>query len=148
MKRFALTVFTFLPAFSVLSFAQDISGIWRGYFITDKGGQYLFEVQIEHSRNNTLSGVTYSYQDKRFYGKSAMTGNFSKTSGGVLIQEIKTIEIKIESGFMPCIQKFQLSYVRSGKEEFLEGLFTSIIEKTDSLNNYFRGDDCGGGTIY
>jgi hypothetical protein len=96
MKRFALIVFTFLPAFSVLSFAQDISGIWRGYFITDKGGQYRFEVQIEHTRNNTLSGVTYSYQDKRFYGKSAMTGNFSKASGNALIQEIKTIEIKIE----------------------------------------------------
>ena len=148
MKRFALTVFTFLPAFSVLSFAQDISGIWRGYFITDKGGQYRFEVQIEHTRNNTLSGVTYSYQDKRFYGKSAMTGNFSKTTGNALIQEIKTIEIKIESGFVPCIQKFQLSYVKSGKEEFLEGLFTSVVEKTDSVNNYFRGDDCGSGTIF
>jgi len=148
MKRFVLIVFTFLPAFSVLSFAQDISGIWRGYFITDKGGQYRFEVQIEHTRNNTLSGVTYSYQDKRFYGKSAMTGNFSKASGSALIQEIKTIEIKIESGFVPCIQKFQLSYAKSGKEEFLEGLFTSVVEKTDSVNNYFRGDDCGSGTIF
>jgi hypothetical protein len=149
MKRFVLIVFTFLPAFSVLSFAQDITGIWRGYFITDNGNQqYRFEVQIEHTPNNTLSGVTYSYQDKRFYGKSAMTGNFSKASGSALIQEIKTIEIKIESGFVPCIQKFQLSYVKSGKEEFLEGLFTSVVEKTDSVNNYFRGDDCGSGTIF
>jgi hypothetical protein len=108
MKRFALIVFTFLPAFSVLSFAQNITGIWRGYFIADNGGQYRFEVQIEQTPNNTLSGVTYSYQDTRFYGKSAMTGNFSKASGSALIQEIKTIEIKIESGFVPCIQKFNL----------------------------------------
>ena len=63
MKRFVLTVFTFLPAFSFLSFAQDITGIWRGYFITDDGDQYRFEVQMEQS-NNTLSGVTYSYQGK------------------------------------------------------------------------------------
>jgi hypothetical protein len=148
MKRFVLIVFTFLPAFSVLSFAQNISGIWRGYFITDNGGQYRFEVQIEQTSNNTLSGVTYSYQDKRFYGKSTMTGNFSKASGNALIQEIKTIEIKIETGFVPCIQKCQLTYAKSGKEEFLEGLFSSIVEKTDSVHNYFRGDDCGGGTMF
>ena len=148
MKRIVLTVFTFLPAFSLFSFAQNITGIWRGYFITDKGSQYRFEVQIEQTLNSTLSGVTYSYQDKRFYGKSTMTGNFSKASGNALIQEIKTIEIKIESGFVPCIQKCQLTYAKSGKEEFLEGLFTSIVERTDSANNYYRGEDCGGGTMF
>ena len=95
MKRFVLIVFTFLPAFSFLSFAQNITGIWRGYFITDDGDQYRFEVQMEQNANNTLSGVTYSYQDKRFYGKCTMTGNFSNTSGNALIQEIKTIEVKI-----------------------------------------------------
>jgi hypothetical protein len=61
MKRFVLTVFTFLPAFSSLLSAQDITGIWRGYFITDDGQQYRFEIQMEQS-NNTLSGVTYSYR--------------------------------------------------------------------------------------
>ena len=94
MKRFVLTVFTFLPAFSVLSFAQNITGIWRGYFITDDGEQYRFEVQIEQTKI-LLSGVTYSYQDKRFYGKCTMTGNFSNASGNALIQEIKTIEVKM-----------------------------------------------------
>lgn len=148
MKRFALIIFTFLPAFSVLSFAQDINGIWRGYFIADNGGQYRFEVQIEQTPNNTLSGVTYSYQDKRFYGKSTMTGNFSKASGNALIQEIKTIELKIETGFVSCIQKCQLTYAKSGKEEFLEGVFSSIVEKSDSLHGYIRGDDCGGGTMF
>jgi len=148
MKRFVLIVSTFLPAFSFFTNAQNLTGIWRGYFIADNGGQYRFEVQIEQTPTNTLSGVTYSYQDKRFYGKSTMTGNFSKASGNALIQEIKTIEIKIESGFVPCIQKFQLDYAKSGKEEFLEGLFTSIVEKTDSANKYYRGEDCGGGKIF
>ena len=148
MKRFVLIIFTLLPAFSVSSLAQDLTGIWRGYFITDNGGQYRFEVQIEQSGSHTLSGVTYSYQDKRFYGKSTMTGNFSKASGNALIQEIKTIEIKIEKGFVPCIQKCLLTYAKSGKEEFLEGLFSSIVEKSDSLFGYQKGDDCGGGTMY
>ena len=146
MKRFILTVFTFLPAFSFLSFAQDITGIWRGYFITDDGDQYRFEIQMEQSKN-TLSGVTYSYQDKRFYGKCTMTGNFSNSSGNALIQEIKTIEVKMALSSSACIQKCLLTYAKSGKEEFLEGTFSSIIEKTDSLRGITRGDDCGGGKM-
>ena len=147
MKRFVLIVFTFLPAFSVLSFAQDITGIWRGYFIAENGEQYRFEIQMEQ-KNNTLSGVTYSYQDKRFYGKCTMTGNYSNASGDVLIQEIKTVEVKMPVSNSACIQKFLLTYAKSGKEEFLEGKFTSIIEKTDSLRQMYRGDDCGGGTMF
>ena len=146
MKRFVLTVFTFLPAFSFLSSAQDITGIWRGYFITDDGDQYRFEVQMEHS-NNTLSGVTYSYREKQFYGKCSMTGNFSNSSGNALIQEIKTIEVKMSLASVACIQKCLLTYARSGKEEFLEGTFSSVIERTDSLGGRRKGDDCGGGKM-
>ena len=146
MKRFVLTVFTFLPAFSFLSFAQDITGIWRGYFITDDGEQYRFEIQMEQA-NNTLSGVTYSYQDKRFYGKCTMTGNFSNASGNALIQEIKTIEVRMSLASSACIQKCLLTYAKSGKEEFLEGTFSSVIEKTDSIRGIQRGDDCGGGKM-
>jgi hypothetical protein len=147
MKRFALIVFTFLPTFSVLSFAQDLTGIWRGYFISDDGLQYRFETQIQQT-NNSLSGVTYSYQDNRFYGKCTMTGNYSNASGNVLIQEIKTVEVKMPLSNSACIQKFRLTYAKSGKEEFLEGTFTSIIEKTDSLKQMYRGDDCGGGKLF
>ena len=145
MKRFVLTVFTFLPAFSFLSFAQDITGIWRGYFITDDGDQYRFEVQMEQSKN-TLSGVTYSYQDKRFYGKCTMTGNFSNSSGNALIQEIKTIEVKMHSS-VACIQKCLLTYAKSGKEEFLEGTFSSVYRKNRFTGGRRKGDDCGGGKM-
>ena len=146
MKRFVLTVFTFLPVFSFLSSAQDVTGIWRGYFITDDGDQYRFEVQMEQSKN-TLSGVTYSYREKQFYGKCTMTGNFANSSGNALIQEIKTIEVKMELASVACIQKCLLTYARSGKEEFLEGTFSSVIERTDSLGGRRRGDDCGGGKM-
>jgi hypothetical protein len=146
MKRFALTVFTFLPVFSFLSSAQDLSGIWRGYFITDDGQQYRYEIQMEQS-NNTLSGVTYSYQDKNFYGKCTMTGNFSNSSGNALVQEIKTIEVKMALSSSACIQKCLLTYAKSGKEEFLEGTFSSVIERTDTLGGRRKGEDCGGGKM-
>lgn len=103
---------------------------------------------MEQSKNNTLTGVTYSYLDKEFYGKCTMTGNFTKTSNNTLIQEVKTIEVKIKTGRTTCIQKCLLTYIKEGREEFLEGTFTSKIEKTDSLSGYRRGDDCGGGKMY
>ena len=146
MKRILLIAFTFLPAFSAISYAQNITGIWRGYFITDDGEQYRFEVQLEQKKNS-LSGVTYSYQDKRFYGKCTMTGNFSNASGNALIQEIKTIEVKMTLGHSACIQKCLLTYAKSGNEEFLEGTFSSIIEKDDKISKRKRGDDCGGGKM-
>jgi hypothetical protein len=146
MKRFVLFVFTFLPAFCISLSAQDLTGIWRGTFFTDDGLQYRFEVQIQQTKNS-LSGVTYSYQDKRFYGKCTMTGNFSKGSGNALIQEIKTVEVKMSLSSSACIQKCLLTYEKSGKEEFLEGRFSSIIEKTDTILGVKRGDDCGGGKM-
>jgi hypothetical protein len=97
--------------------------------------------------NNTLSGVTYSYQDKRFYGKCTMTGNYSNASGNALVQEIKTIEVKMSLASSACIQKCLLTYAKSGKEEFLEGTFSSVIEKNDSISGRKRGEDCGGGKM-
>lgn len=138
-------------SFIILSFsssAQDLTGIWRGYFIDDDRNQYKYEVQMEQTQKNTLSGITYSYHGEKFYGKSAMTGNFSYTSGNALIQEIKTIEVKMEAGSYTCIQKCLLTYARSGREEFLEGTFTSVIEKTDSARGVMRGESCGGGRMF
>jgi hypothetical protein len=97
--------------------------------------------------NNTLSGVTYSYQDKNFYGKCTMTGNFSNSSGNALVQEIKTIEVKMALSSSACIQKCLLTYAKSGKEEFLEGTFSSVIERTDTLGGRRKGEDCGGGKM-
>ena len=147
MKRHLLLTFILLPLFTTITDAQNLTGIWRGYFISNDMDQYRYEVQIEHSKNR-LSGITYSYLDKRFYGKTSMTGNFIKTNKNALIQEIKTIEIKMSLNSVACIQKCLLTYTKSGREEFLEGTFTSVFEKTDSSLGYIRGEDCGGGSMY
>jgi hypothetical protein len=141
----------FFNLFFILSFsssAQNLTGIWRGYFIDDNMNQYKYEVQMEQTKKNTLSGITYSYRGQKFYGKSTMTGNFSFSSGNALIQEIKTIEVRMEAGSHTCIQKCLLTYAKSGREEFLEGTFTSIIEKTDSARGVLKGENCGGGRMY
>lgn len=133
---------------STFSFSQDISGIWRGNFITDNGEEYKYEVQLGQSKRNSLSGVTYSYLDTRFYGKATFTGSYVKSTNAALVQEIKTVELKMSGSSVACIMKCRLVYSRSGKEEFLEGVYSSAYEKNDALYNIKRGGDCGGGKVF
>ncbi|HEY0356921.1 MAG TPA: hypothetical protein VGC29_11980 [Flavisolibacter sp.] len=123
------------------SSAQDLTGIWRGTFETFAGEVYKFELQIDQSGTNRISGVSYSYLDVRFYGKATLTGYFTKGSGSALIQEIKTIEVKSSSGDGACIMKCQLNFTKMGKEEFLDGTYTSVEEGSDPPRN------CGGGIV-
>ncbi len=128
--------------------AQNITGIWRGYFLTDGGEQYKYEVQLDQSKKNSLSGVTYSYLDTRFYGKATFSGNYTKASNAALVQEIKTVELRMSGGSVACIMKCRLVYSRSGREEFLEGLYSSTYEKSDPLYGVKKGGDCGSGKVY
>jgi hypothetical protein len=132
---------------SIASFthAQNLTGIWRGYFITSDFSQYKFELQIKQS-GSLISGVSYSYLTTVFYGKATLTGNFNKSAQSALIREIKTVELRMSGGSSACIMKCMFEYVRSGKEEFLEGTFTSAHEK-DGFG-VKRGDNCGGGKVY
>lgn len=149
MKRIVHFVFTsilFLTSFT--SHSQDITGIWRGYFITDDGEQYKYEVQLDQTKRNSLTGVTYSYLDTRFYGKATFTGNFTKTSKAALVQEIRTVELRMAGSSVACIMKCRLVYSRSGREEFLEGVYTSSYEKTDPVYGVRKGASCGGGKVF
>ncbi|MFL5786478.1 MAG: hypothetical protein ACJ748_00365 [Flavisolibacter sp.] len=127
---------------------QNLTGIWRGRFITENGDEYKYELQIDQSKTNHLTGVSYSYLDTRFYGKAILTGNFIKNASSALIQELKTVELKMSGGSMACIMKCLFTYATSGKEEFLEGTFTSTYEKTDPLSQIKKGGDCGGGKVF
>ena len=138
-----------LPVFFLLvvskSHGQNLTGIWRGYFITESLDQYKFELQIEQKRN-AISGVSYSYLTTVFYGKATLTGNFSNSSQNALIQEIRTVEVKMGPGSSACIMKCSFQYARSGREEFLEGTFTSRFEK--DTYGAKKGDNCGSGKVY
>ncbi len=125
--------------------AQDMSGIWRGYFVTDNYDHYKFELQIKQS-GNSVSGVSYSYLSTVFYGKATLTGSYNKAGKKILIQEIRTVELRMSDGSAACIMKCNFVYSRSGKEEFLEGTYTSKFEKDGLLNK--KGGDCGGGKVY
>lgn len=127
--------------------AQNLTGIWRGYFITNMGEKYKLEFQVNIPASTFSSGVSYSYLDVRFYGKATMTGSYNKTSNNLKIREIKTVEIKNMDGSGACIMNYDLFYSQSGKEEFLEGTFLGKPEVKGKINPYSWGD-CGGGKVY
>lgn len=127
--------------------AQNLTGIWRGYFVTNDGEKYKLEFQVNIPSSTFSSGVSYSYLDVRFYGKATMTGSFNEATKNLKIREIKTVEIKNIDGGGACIMNYDLFYDKSGKEEFLEGTFLGRPEVKDKPNPYSWGD-CGGGKVY
>lgn len=130
---------------SSISYSQNLTGIWRGYFITENDDQYKFELQLEQ-KGNRISGVSYSYLTTVFYGKALITGNYNKASHSALITEIKTVELRMTAFSSACIMKCDFEYAQSGKEQFLEGTFTSKFEK--NTVGAKKGDDCGSGKVY
>ena len=139
-------IFLFL-VFNV-SFAQDLTGIWKGYFITDIGEQYKLEFQIKQDNPSSVTGVSYSYLDVRFYGKATMTGSMDRSEKKFQIQELRTVEVKSMGGGGTCLMKYIFTYDRSGKEEFLEGTFIGKSEDRKDPKNNGEWGDCGGGKVY
>ncbi|MBS1920548.1 MAG: hypothetical protein JST17_09870 [Bacteroidetes bacterium] len=128
-----------------VSYSQNLTGIWRGYFITENDDQYKFELQLDQT-GSRISGVSYSYLTTVFYGKAVLTGNFKRKENSALITEIKTVELRMSTFSAACIMKCSFQYAVSGKEQFLEGTFTSKFEKNGIGAK--KGDDCGSGKVY
>lgn len=150
MKQFRKTLWLFLfltCAWPVAAFSQSVTGIWRGYFISERGETYKLEFQVKQNPTASVSGVSYSYLDVRFYGKATMTGNFTKSSNTFRIREIRTVEVKNLGSGSTCIMNYNLQYSRSGKEEFLDGTYLGKPEVKDQENPYEWGE-CGGGKVF
>ncbi|HVT85670.1 MAG TPA: hypothetical protein VHD35_10740 [Chitinophagaceae bacterium] len=141
--RWAVLIFSLLSC--SISYSQNLTGIWRGYFITENDDQYKFELQLDQ-KGSRISGVSYSYLTTVFYGKALITGSFNKKEQSALVSEIKTVELRMAAFSSACIMKCSFQYAVSGKEQFLEGTFTSKFEKTTTGAK--KGDDCGSGKVY
>ena len=149
MRRgFLLLIFIY----PLICSAQELTGIWRGYFyevledrklpgkpILSTGDRYKFEVQINHN-GKKIQGVTYSYLQKQFYGKAAMVGSFSAKTQNVLIQETNMLEMKSLSMESACVMTLLVKHTTIGEEETLEGTYFSM-NTADSSN-------CGRGKVF
>lgn len=146
-----ISTFFLLFIFSTFSYAQKITGIWRGHFSQQDvynpfSGQftedkYKYEIQIHQLPNDGLEGVTYSYKTIIFYGKSSMHGLFNKRTKNILIKEIKMLDLKMSGQqSIACLMTCYLDYSKVGKVEILSGTYTS--------QNKEQKIDCGSGTVY
>ncbi len=147
LLKFAMLFFLIVNTAVVVS-AQKITGIWRGYFITETGEEYRLEFQVEQKKAQSVSGVSYSYLDKRFYGKATMSGNFAVINNSFQIQELRTTEVRNIGGGGTCLMNYKFSYAKSGKEEFLEGTYVGKSEDRKNPKNNGVWGDCGGGKVY
>jgi hypothetical protein len=130
---------------SIQLVGQDLSGIWKGYFVTKDYSQYKVEFQLKQTGSQSI-GVSYSYLTTVYYGKATMTGRWDENAQQLLIQENKTVEVKASDGSVNCLMNYKLGYSKSGREEYLEGTFTSKYE--ENSDGVKKGDDCGGGRVY
>jgi len=134
---------------SSFSYAQKLTGIWRGYFVQQDFNplsgefiedKYKYEVQINQLSNNALEGVTYSYKTTVFYGKASLHGIFKAETKNILLKEIKMLDLKMSGQSVACLMTCYLDYSKSGKVEMLSGSYTS--------QNSEQKTDCGSGSIY
>lgn len=143
-----LILFLLMMVIAQVSMAQKITGIWKGYFISNDGDYYRLEFQVQQNdKTNSVTGVSYSYLDKRFYGKATMNGFYFKTNKVVQIEEVRTTEVKSMTGGGTCLMNYKFTYVKSGKEEFLEGTYVAKSEDRKDPKNNGSWGDCGGGKV-
>jgi len=139
-------VFILLLSFSAQS--QKLTGIWRGYFSASNGlyrggvkeEMYKYEVQIRLNQDNSVDGVTYSYQTTVFYGKASAQGIYSPQAKSITLKETGLMELKIGDKSQPCLMTCYLDYSKIGKLEVLQGEFISV--------NIRDKGDCGAGKVY
>lgn len=139
-----------LLLFIVPVHAQDITGIWRGYFYSGYGiniQKYQYEVQINQLNSkrgpgsaNPIKGVTYSYHTVTFYGKARFVGIYNKALKQLTLKEDSLYEVKMDALSFSCLMTCYLDYHKMGDKETLEGTFSSITTA--------KGADCGSGTVY
>ncbi|MBL0883097.1 MAG: hypothetical protein IBJ16_07105 [Chitinophagaceae bacterium] len=146
--RLNITLTSFLLCCSLALGAQNLTGIWRGYFGSSnslyKGDtrqeMYKYEVQIDQQSNNALKGVTYSYQSTVFYGKATLQGIYTVQTKNLILKELALEELKITDKSEPCLMTCYLEYSKMGNLEVLQGTFISINAKSKV--------DCGSGKVY
>jgi hypothetical protein len=127
--------------------AVSLTGIWRGYFVTETGQQYKLEFQVDH-QTRAVRGVSYSYLDTRFYGKSVMTGSWDASNKKFVIEELRTVELRNTGDGGTCLMNYRLEFSQSGSELFLEGTYLGKTEDRRNSKNNGKWGDCGGGRVF
>lgn len=133
-------LFLFLWPLTLITYAQDISGFWKGTLSMPNGcfAQNNIELQIRIA-GDSLRGDSYHYLDINNYVKKNFRGSYSKESKKLIVQEVLVTTYNIRSTCTICIKRYELTYSRNGNVETLSGGWTGKIQGTER--------DCETGNI-
>jgi len=133
-----------VPSENSAALDQNITGIWKGYFVQNTLGfyedRYRFEVQVAQQPNDGLNAVTYSYKTTVFYGKAEAKGINTVKTNNIILNELKLVDLRITEKSEPCLMTCYLEYSKMGSLETLTGSYSSRNVKDKS--------DCGNGKVY
>lgn len=121
----------FLIVISLCSYAQDLSGFWKGT-LTMPGGCFpinYIELQLTVA-GTTVRGDSYHYLDADNFIKKKCTGSYDPSTKLLTVQEVMVTELKIPQNCVVCIKKYKFTYSKRDTVETLEGGWTGHIDGT------------------
>jgi hypothetical protein len=121
-----------LTFYSLLSYGQDLNGIWKGTLTQQAGGcfpVYYIEVQL-NIQGDSANGATYHYSDITNYVKKKFTGHYIQSYRKLIINEGPVQTFKIPPDCTPCIKNYELWYSASGDKETLTGQWNGKVMNT------------------
>jgi hypothetical protein len=126
--------FLFLIIFflGIHTFSQNLNGTWKGKLYQEPQKNFYFEIRIENTKGNKITGTTYIES----YGKPSQTGSkkgdygtleFSGIWNGddVIIQESGIVQEQRSNFFYWCIKKCMLKLSKTDDEWTLSGAWYS-----------------------
>jgi len=134
-----LSILMFMMGYFSAAQAQNLTGKWVGYFTTNAGIMYAYEVNIEDDGNANLNATTFTKFSNSNSAKASAKGVFTKSSKLVSILETKFDQITVAPNTQVCLMQNYLTYYNINGREILQGTYIS--------NNVSGKTDCGTGTV-
>lgn len=119
--------------------AQNLTGKWVGFFTTNTGLSYPYEVIIQDDGNTNIIANTYTKFTSSYSAKASAKGMFTRQSKIVSILETKFDQITLAPNTQACLMSSYLTYNNSKGKEVLQGTYIS--------NNFSGPSDCGSGIV-
>jgi hypothetical protein len=108
--------------------AQDIAGIWKGTLDMTNGCFSVNYIELQVTiKGDSVYGSSYHYSDINNYVKKNFTGFYDEQAKKIFLEEEVVTTFKIPLQCRVCIKKYELSYSRTGKQEFLKGDWGSVL---------------------
>jgi hypothetical protein len=126
-----ITIISFLIV-SLLGFAQDLSGIWKGTLTMTSGCFPVNNIELQiNISGDSITGDSYHYLDVSNYVKKRMTGSYNADLKKISLNEFLVTAFKIPTHCRVCIKNYELVYVTDGDQEFLQGLWNGTIMNSE-----------------